>query len=143
MTAYNFKARFADRIIAKTKTQTCRATRKDGWVPPEAGALQLYTGLRTRNTRLLGTAKIISVAGLVIDWAHSWVDITRNHVTKRVDCWVMAPLDEFARADGFDSWEEYWKFFHAVHPEPVFTGYIVTWGDTFVPADKTLREPKP
>lgn len=134
MTAYNFKQRFAEKIIAKTKTQTCRAERRDGWRPREGTSLQLYTGLRTRSTKLLGTAKLISVADLKIDWTHSWVDITRNGVEKRVDCWKMSPLDEFARADGFEKWEEFWTFFHEVHPEPEFHGYIVTWGDTFEPA---------
>lgn len=134
MTAYNFKDRFAEKILDKTKTQTCRAERVDGWRPRENTGLQLYTGLRTKETKLLGTATIIRVASLRIEWAHSWVDITHDGVAKRVDCWSMGPLDEFARADGFANWEEFWTFFHDIHPEQEFRGYIVTWGDTFEPA---------
>jgi hypothetical protein len=134
MTAFNFKPRFVPKIIDRTKTQTVRAERKDGWRPEPGTDVQLYTGLRTSRTKLIGKAKLISITSIQIDWAHSWVDLTKNGKQTRIDCWKPGPLNEFARADGFENWEAFWTFFRVIHPDDIFTGFVVTWGDTFVPA---------
>ncbi len=136
MVAFNFKARFVPPIEAKTKTQTIRAMRKDGRMPDPGDTLQLYTGLRTKKTRLIGTAKALVVCPISIDWTHSWVDIAEGRQTRRLDCWATIELDTFARADGFPDWAAFWDFFTQTHrqeDEP-FRGFLTKWGDTFEPA---------
>jgi len=54
MVAYSFKAQFREPILAGTKRQTIRADRKRHARLGEA--LQLYTGMRTRQCKLIGRA---------------------------------------------------------------------------------------
>ena len=59
MGLYNFKQRFAPLILDGRKRHTIRATRR---VPDKVGNVaHLYTGLRTKNTVLLGRHPITKI----------------------------------------------------------------------------------
>lgn len=135
MTAFGFKQRFVPAIRARTKTQTIRKFRKDGRYPPIGGELQLFTGLRTKNCVRLGTARVLGIHRLTIDWPHSWVDIDYgNGKPKRLNCWdgSEVELDPFAHSDGFEDWKAMWDFFTAVGDSDVlFEGFVTIWGKTF------------
>ena len=66
MVAFNFKAQFADAVERGVKRQTIRAIRKDGRVPHIGSALQLYTGMRTKNCRKLKDAVCTNVWPITI-----------------------------------------------------------------------------
>jgi len=92
--AYNFQARFADAVERGEKSQTIRAPRKDGRHAKVGDALQLYTGMRTKQCRKLRDAKCHDVCPILID--------------ENGRFWSFHPqelhdLDYVARADGFAS----------------------------------------
>ena len=137
MVAYSFKARFAAPITAGTKRQTIRAPRKRHARPGEE--VQLYTGMRTRQCRLVGRATCRAVRRVQIeitdvDWA--------NYV--EIDGVPVADLDAFARSDGFADWSDMVAFWRKEHPSSdpdrlSFSGVMIEWGD-LIPATPTSAE---
>lgn len=64
MGLYNFQERFSAAILAGEKRHTIRAIRAN---PDEPGdTMHLYTGLRTKNSRLLGRASCVRRYDIVI-----------------------------------------------------------------------------
>lgn len=119
MAALNFHERFADKVESGEKTQTIRAFRK---IPIKVGEiLYLYTGLRTKHARKLGEGKCTSNG--VIEIRSDAIYIRRR--SSKV--WIGGKkLDQFARSDGFESWEDMKKWWLNVHGLP-FTGNIIEW----------------
>ena len=92
MVAYNFQARFAPDVAAGRKLQTIRAQGRR--THAKAGdRVQLYTGMRTKACRKLaeGTCEV-----------STYCQISEQGVTN--GNYPPTALEEFARADGFDSW---------------------------------------
>lgn len=121
MVAYSFKSRFSPPITAGTKRQTIRADRKRH--ARQGEILQLYTGMRTRSCRLIGTATCKSVEP---------IHLTLSPVG-RVEIagfqWDRS-LDEFAQADGFMKWDDLLRFWELNHDDsPIFSGVLVRWTD--------------
>ena len=115
MVAYNFQARFAEAVERGEKRQTIRKPRRSGHAKP-GDAVQLYTLMRTRDCRKLGDAvcEVSTYCAIRDD------SITLgNH--PRVD------LDDFARADGFASFEDMKAWFRETHGLP-FVGQLIRWG---------------
>jgi len=117
MTAYNFKAQFADDIESGRKQQTIRTERKDSRVPREGDALQLYTGMRTKSCRKLRdtvckyTREIIMTdCGVKLDGQAVYPSTILN----------------IAKADGFDSVESFRTFFKDTYGFP-FRGHLIKW----------------
>lgn len=121
MVAYSFKARFASRILDGSKRQTIRNDRKRHARPGEV--LQLYTGMRTRQCRLLGRAVCVAVAPIRLDFINDQVEIDGDHpiIARRL-------LDVFARQDGFDDWADLCRFWTDTHETPEsFSGVLIIW----------------
>lgn len=131
MGALNFKAQFADDVVAGKKRQTIRARRKDGRDPKPGDILFLYTGMRTKACRKLGEAVCKSVEPVRIERAAPgappypivgdneewWPGDKRNPSATEL---------YFAQRDGFKNWEEMWRWFESVHGLP-FEGLLIRW----------------
>ncbi|MCK5450230.1 MAG: hypothetical protein KAI70_00540 [Candidatus Omnitrophica bacterium] len=119
MPGYNFKERFASMIESGDKRQTIRAIRKDGWVPKVGSTAYCYTGMRTKKCRKLGEFKIKSVHSIKIGrYGYSCVSIFEKENSFK--------MERFAKADGFDTWEDLTCFFIKTHALP-FRGLLIKW----------------
>ena len=117
MVAFNFKAQFADAVERGVKRQTIRAIRKDGRVPHIGSALQLYTGMRTKNCRKLKDAVCTNV------WP---ITIASKSITINRQRWTGSICTMFALNDGFEGFAEMRKWFDDVHGLP-FSGHLIKW----------------
>ena len=117
MTAYNFKAKFADDVESGLKTQTIRARRKDGQRPRHGGKLQLYTGMRTKQCRKLHDAVCECTQEVRMTDAGMKVDGVALHPNR---------ILQIAKVDGFESVEEFRDFFRSVYGFP-FHGDLIKW----------------
>ena len=127
MVAYSFKKQFGPPILAGTKAQTIRADRKRHARPGEL--VQLFTGMRTRQCRLLGEALCLSV------WPIRMA--LRDDIVFANDGWIrtLDDLDAFARRDGFQDWSQMVAFWADEHPGvDVFEGVLIRW-QPLAPAD--------
>jgi hypothetical protein len=122
MPAYNFKSRFAAKVQSGEKLHTIRARRKDGHRPRPGQPMHAYCGLRTKKTELLLLSTVSKVESIRID--------TEGHI--RIgdigDSRVLAyeEVEALAKADGFDSPEEFVAFFKDTHGLP-FIGDLIHW----------------
>lgn len=127
MVAYNFQKQFADDVESGKKTQTIRKAGKRNPPSPRC-RMQLYTGMRTKNCRLLcapmcksvNEIKIIPKFGEVllryVDGIH-WTIFDSQQ-----------SLEKFARDDGFESVEDFFAFFEkAADENGVFEGHLIEW----------------
>jgi len=116
MVAYSFKARFADLVESHVKRQTIRAVGKRRHARP-GEALQLYTGMRTKQCRkLLPDQVCLGVDNIVI--------------TEGAELFVGESLLTYptllARQDGFASFRDFIEFFRTTHGLP-FAGVLIRW----------------
>ena len=127
MVAYSFRPRFLDPIVSGRKRQTIRAIGRRRHARP-GEALQLYTGMRTKQCRLIGRATCTAVAAVTLRFA---ADAGGDTVT--VDQATVGDRDAFARRDGFAGWEELRAFWRTAHPAAfaagAFAGTIICWGE--------------
>ncbi len=123
MVAYSFKPRFAPKIAAGDKTQTIRAPRSGRGRHARPGeALQLYTGMRTKACAKIGDSTCARVEPALI--------MPRKGVALDAGKLRARELDEFARADGFEDFEDMSAFWETQHPEAaVFLGVLICWID--------------
>lgn len=121
MVAYSFKRRFIAPILAGTKRQTIRAERKRHARPGEE--LQLFTGMRTKQCRLLGRATCLTVQPIRMFIKARCVESEGDTISCRLG------TDTFACADGFKTRDELAAFWADNHPgiDP-FSGVLITWG---------------
>lgn len=130
MVALNFKAQFADDVEDGRKRRSIRAPRKDGRNPKPGDALQLYTGMRQKGCRKLGVAKCVSVRPVIID--HMGVNVAgRQLYAGDAPAYQGGPNPEdydgdFARADGFHTFQDMREFFENEHGLP-FRGLLIEW----------------
>jgi hypothetical protein len=150
MPLLGFELRFADAIEngvaaagrragphpeVRPKRQTIRAHRADGRDPKPGDTLYLYTGLRTKAVRKLGEVRCRRVERLRI--APGRTRDKRASSDRGFTCSVAQPgtravpldpaqLRRLARADGFDSVDEFVAFFESRHGLP-FEGYLIRW----------------
>lgn len=142
MVSYSFKERFADPVrcglgIIKPnpdrglfpKRQTVRAVGKKRHARP-GELVQLYTGLRTKNARLIGTAVCSRTAPIIIDFV--W------HTSRREDIHLGVLIDgtllmekealDFVRSDGFRTIQDFIDFWGENHGiDKLFEGIIIYW----------------
>jgi hypothetical protein len=128
-----FKARFADAVEngvaaatrrplphpgTRPKRQTIRACRSDGRDPRAGDMLHLYTGLRTRHVRKLGTVPCRRAVRIRIG--------VRAGIT--VDGVRLAPaaIRRLAQADGFRDAQSFHAVFESLHGLP-FDGWLIGW----------------
>ena len=119
MGLYNFKERFVEPILTGRKNHTIRATRKH---PDKPGnIMHLYTGLRTKNARLLMRRPCVKVEEIVIDHECS-MQVYVNGVELDRD-----ERERLAVADGFKDFAEMRAFWNGRTP---FKGNIFHWEPT-------------
>lgn len=141
MVAYSFRPRFVDAICIglglpytfntglpvllypMPKRQTIRAIGKRRHARP-GETLQLYTGMRTKQCRLIGKAVCSAVKPITISVANEWISVGgEKSVPDNVRC-----LDDFASLDGFGSWTEMREFWREEHPGiDLFKGVLIKW----------------
>lgn len=141
MVAYSFKAQFAAPILAGTKRQTIRATRKRHACSGET--LQLFTGMRTRFCRLIGTATCSAVFPITMIFPNGPIECGTLNPDAALWTWHADKLDDFAIQDGFCDFAAMRAFWADEYPGvDLFTGVLVQWTD-FLPAQTKAagREP--
>lgn len=122
MVAFNFMARFASSVEDGTKRQTIRAAGKRR--PPILGEqLQLYTGMRSRDCRLLRSAPCLQVHKIAMELATRRVRIQLGDVVRELDT---DEINQLAKDDGFASSDLFFAYFTETHGE-TFGGYLIKW----------------
>jgi hypothetical protein len=128
MPALNFMKQFANDVELGVKRQSIRPYRKDGRPHCKAGArLKLYTGQRTKSCRLLGVATVLSVRDVEIHSTEMFINGTRLFQTI-YDRDAPQTDNEFAEADGFESFTEMANWFDEKYGLP-FKGVVIEWGE--------------
>lgn len=129
MPALNFKAQFARDVENGEKRQTVRAPRKDGRKHCKVGdTIKLYTGMRTKQCRLLASATVTDVKRIRIEPTCMYLDgnLLPSTIYSRDQT---EPTDnEFAEADGFESFMDMADWFRDVHGLP-FEGVVIEWNE--------------
>ena len=117
MVAYNFQAQFAPDVEAGRKRQTIRAPRKnDGHAKP-GDKLQLYTGMRTKDCRLLRKAVCHDAFPILIEADKIWTFHPQE---------LHTDLEGWAKRDGFSCWADMKAFFEGQYGLP-FQGVLISW----------------
>lgn len=128
MPAFNFKAQFADQVKSGEKRQTIRARGKRR--PPRVGEpLMLYTGMRQVGCHKLLDAVCTSVEEISISPSSYSVQMVRRIDDGSRCIWLPLSDDavlDLARADGFESRDAFFEWFHAHHPHGL-NGYVIKW----------------
>jgi hypothetical protein len=118
MGLYNFKERFAPRILSGEKTHTIRPPRR---YPDKPGTtLYLYTGLRTKKARRLRIVKCAGVEEIRIFYSAG----RRPHVVIEGVELEGSECEAFAVRDGFASFNDFLAWWESHMP---FKGQIVHW----------------
>ena len=116
----NFKPQFAGRVESGDKTQTIRRNRADGKKMQPGDTVKLYTGLRTRNARLLREARVEAVFRVRMDAAENVIVVDGD----KLDA---ARAAAFARDDGFSCVSEMLAWFKDQYMSNEFEGFCVQW----------------
>ncbi|WP_425072561.1 hypothetical protein [Sagittula sp. S175] len=130
MPALNFQERFAPDVESGIKRQSMRKPRADGKPHCKVGdTLKLYTGMRTQQCRLLGEARVTRIATVKIDQTGMKLDGERLfaclHSRDQLD-----PTDnEFAEADGFESFADMRDWIEETHGPLPFEGVVIYWSE--------------
>jgi hypothetical protein len=124
MVAYSFQPRFVEPMCAGTKRQTIRAERRRHAQWNEK--LQLYTGMRTKQCKLIGTARCRGVVPITLRMAPA-PEVGEVQFGDRIIC-LMQDLDAFARLDGFADWWDMRRFWRDKHGGTVqWSGVLIRW----------------
>lgn len=148
MVAYSFKKRFIAPIslglgipvaegmqldIDCPKRQTIRAVGKRRHARP-GETLQLYTAMRTKQCRKIGEARCVSVEGVTLKWskwpAFMTYDIFETESSRWRRIGNLRPIldkEEFARSDGFASFDDMATFWRKEHGSETFEGVLIKW----------------
>ena len=123
MPAINFQERFVSAIESGQKTSTIRQKRKR---PIKVGdTLYLYTGLRTPNAQLIGTATCSEVNNCTVDIRRASIHIYRKYGS--VLLWQLSHLEKLAEKEGFNDPRDMFIFFKQTYKKDVFTGVQIQW----------------
>lgn len=121
MGLYNFKSMFVPKILAGEKTHTIRAVRAN---PDKPGnVLHLYTGLRTKEARLLMRVPCAKVEEIEIDACGHECNCDPFVAIDGVEL-SESEREALAVRDGFPSFEFMLEFWASRLP---FRGHIIHW----------------
>ncbi len=124
MVAYSFQRQFAQPILDGTKGGTIRADRRRHARPGEE--LQLYTGMRTRQCRLIARKTCLDVDRVRLVFGdRPAVVIVRPDMM--VSIAGRKRLNAFAVFDGFPDWAALAEFWRETHHVDQFDGVHVRW----------------
>lgn len=122
MVAYSFNAQFVAPILSGRKAQTIRAPRADGRHAAEGDALQLYTGMRTRQCRLILKTRCTGTEDILLRW-RPVIEVEVGGVRLAI-----RDYDAFAQADGFVDFSAMEDFWATQHPgREIFNGILISW----------------
>jgi len=124
MPAYNFQEQFVPMILDGQKSHTIRRRRKH---PTKVGdKLMLYTGMRTKQCKLIVMTECVKVEPIMI-WPF------KNHLASPIN----VPIEEFVHNDGFENVDAFFEFFRRYKAE-CLNDFEIIWWDA-----KTLTLPSP
>ncbi len=118
MPSLSFQKRFTDRVESGDKTHSIRTRRKRPEQWHVGRKVHLFTAMRTRSCRRLGTGEIIGLHDLTITGDGIYIDGTFMN--------EKAQLHEFAVQDGFKDWPDFIAFFSENYSLP-FAGSLIIW----------------
>jgi uncharacterized protein YqfB (UPF0267 family) len=121
MVAYSFHRRFAEPILDGRKGGTIRPDRRRHARPGEE--LQLYTGMRTKQCRLITRQHCVAVDPITLDF------VTRSIEWPAEDRLIYrsSDLDRFAVFDGFRCYADMIEFWAETHATDKFHGWHIRW----------------
>ena len=125
MVAINFQREFASDIRSGRKTQTTRRTARC----KTGDDLQLYTGQRTKDCVLIGTAKCAICEPITI--ADSYVAVGMFRLP-------FGDVEHIAQIDGFPNAAAMRDWFRDRYGSLPFSGYRIMWND-FKPTSAETR----
>lgn len=129
MVALSFKSDFVTAIDAGEKRRTIRQVRKAG-NPQPGKPLQLYTGMRTKACEKIKDAVCTRVRPVTI--SHAGIALDGRKLYAGDTPAFMGPPDpeqydsDFARADGFSTFQDMREFFEKQYGLP-FHGQLIEW----------------
>lgn len=106
---------FPQKILDGRKIHTARIDEHDRWKPGRI--IQFSIGVRTRNYKQFALGRCNRASHLIIDPNKERVSISFGETVYRG-----AGVLEFAKNDGFDSLEDFWRWFN----KP-FEGKLIYW----------------
>lgn len=121
MAAYNFQKQFVPLIESGAKLSTIRRRRKNGYLPRQGDVLRLYSGMRTKQCRLIREAAVTAVTPIVINARLGCADVILNG-TRLSD----GAVDLMAKGDGFKGVRDFAEFFEEKYG-PELQAYLITW----------------
>jgi len=113
---YNFKPQFIGVVERGEKTSTIRAFGKRK-APGPGTTLRLYTGMRTKQCRLL--REVVCESCVSIHIADMYIAVGGRIINS-------AEADTLARRDGFINEGQLRDWFKLTHSLP-FEGWLITW----------------
>ena len=126
-----FKPQFAPYVLDGTKTHTIRATRKN---PPRVGEIcHCYTGLRTKQCKLLGRWPCVKVERIAIQFGHAGIRITIDDQTlDNMEAELFAIRDGFRPSNkapfaALFAMRDFWVKAHKIEPGQIFGGQVIHW----------------
>lgn len=120
----NFKKEFAGLVERGYKKQTIRGPRKDGKRPAPGDQVRLYTGLRTSGARWLRDGTVVRCRAVRIDLSGT------GQIVVEGERLTQEQRFEFAKADGFVTWESMRNWFcdqYGADSFPEWEGFCVEW----------------
>lgn len=128
MVAYSFQPMFVAPILKGTKRQTIRAVGLKRHAD-EGDEMQLYTGMRTKRCKLIGTSQCIGAEPITLTFEPS----PKVWTPRKGEIRSASALDRFAVSDGFGDWDElvaFWRKHHTRVIQDKFfkDGRIMYWG---------------
>lgn len=143
MPAYSFKKRFVapikvglgihvahepgDAHVYVPKRQTIRAIGRRRHARP-GETIQLYTAMRTKQCFKIGDGRCTSVSEIVIAFSRSSPNTNTMISIDGAARYTGAALDDFARLDGFQDWNDmliFWQDEHGISKP--FRGLLIEW----------------
>lgn len=120
MVALNFKAVFAEPVEQRIKRQSIRMTQRCR----VGDALQLYTGMRTKQCRKLSETDpvCIFVSPVLLGPPKASVPLTING-----DAVEGGDREQFAIADGFPTYDALYEFFQKTNTAEYICGFLHVW----------------
>lgn len=132
MSVLMFDPRFREKIQDGRKLQTIRSKRKRPPKPGESLSLRQWAGASYRSRQLIiREAECKGSYEVVIDHGKVWIaGLVLN---------PKAHLD-FANSDGFDSLDEFFRWFLPAPDAPEFQGHLIKWELKPLPKSKSRKE---
>lgn len=119
----NFQKQFARKVWSGEKQQTIRSAGHRKHVPDVGQLANCYTGLRTRNTQLLGRWVIDRVQ--VIRFDLNAQGVKRLTLASEPVSW--GTFETLAKSDGFADAGAMSRWFAAHHGPGEFYGWVIGW----------------